>query len=1160
MPKATANAQLSPFTPQANYKPGLKSYWGQLYGSSIPLVLSQLVKQKDRFVVLVTPDVPAAQQLQHELEFFLSGNDITIYQFPDWEILPYDHFSPHQDIISERIATLHQLPQQKHGVLIVPVMSLLQKLPPIDYVNNNTLQLTTGMTIEVAQFRRDLDKKGYRYVNTVYEHGEFSVRGSIIDIYPMGSKTPFRLDLFDDEIESIKTFDVESQRSAKSISEINMMPAREFPTYKDAIELFREQYRGQIGGDLLSSIIYSDISEGRLPSGIEFYLPLFFSSTATLFDYLPSNAVLCHLKGLQEHGQQFLDEVTDRYEQYRHNIQHPVLPPESLYLRHNELFENFKSFPRIVLQSFEYEEKAGVFNFHTQKPSGVKIEGDKEEPLEKLKELITSYAGKILFVTETPGRRENLLELLKPHKIYPKVFESFEQFITGNKNVGITTGLLESGLHLTEPDMMLITESQLYGQQVMQRRRRQRNRKRDFDEDAIINTLAELQIAAPVVHEDNGVGRYLGLETITVGDQIAEFLALEYAGGDKLFVPVSSLHLISRYTGANPETAPLHKLGSGNWEKAKRKAKERIRDVAAELLEIYARREAQQGYVYELEKSEYQRFCAGFPFEETPDQAQAIENVMTDMLGSKPMDRLVCGDVGFGKTEVAMRAAYIATQSGKQVSILVPTTLLAQQHTESFQTRFAELPIKVAGISRFKSKKEQQVIIDGLVDGTVDIVIGTHKLLQKDVRFKNLGLIIIDEEHRFGVRQKEAFKALKSKVDVLTMTATPIPRTLNMSLSGIRDFSIIATPPARRIAIKTFVSEWNNETIKEACQRELMRGGQIFCLHNNVATIEKRARELAEIIPEAKINIGHGQMPENQLEQVMSDFYHQRFNILVCTTIIETGIDIPTANTIIIERADRFGLAQLYQLRGRVGRSHHRAYAYLTVPPKKSMTGDAQKRLEAIESIEELGAGFTLASHDMEIRGAGELLGEDQSGQMQEIGFTLYTELLDRAVKSLKAGQEVDLDKATNHGSEIELHTPALIPEDYLPDVHSRLIMYKRIANAKDDAQLRDLQIEMIDRFGLLTEQIKNLFAVTSLKLSATKLGIVEVNFSEGGGRIVFEDTPPIDPMQIINLIQSKPNQYKLEGNNKIRLLKQIEKAPLRIDYLKDLFKHLSPK
>jgi len=706
---------------------------------------------------------------------------------------------------------------------------------------------------------------------------------------------------------------------------------------------------------------------------------------------------------------------------------------------------------------------------------------------------------------------------------------------------------------LLQPDLLIIAESQLYGEQVMQRRRRNKG-KSDRSEDIIINSLAELQTGAPVVHEDNGVGRYLGLETLTINKQETEFLLLEYQGGDKLYVPVSSLHLISRYTGANPDTAPLHKLGSGQWEKAKRKAKEKIRDVAAELLEIYAKREAQKGFIYPLNEFDYQQFCSAFPFEETPDQQQAIEQVITDMTGSKPMDRLVCGDVGFGKTEVAMRAAYIAVQGGKQVAILVPTTLLSQQHTENFQDRFAELPVKVAGLSRFQTSKEQTLILNELNKGTIDIIIGTHKLLQKDIKFNNLGLLIIDEEHRFGVRQKEQFKKFRSKVDILTMTATPIPRTLNMSLAGIRDFSIIATPPARRLAIKTFVHEWSDNTLREACHRELMRGGQVFVLHNKVDTIEKRTRELQELLPEAKIEIAHGQMHEKQLEKVMSDFYHQRFNILVCTTIIETGIDIPTANTIIIERADRFGLAQLYQLRGRVGRSHHRAYAYLTVPPKKLMSADATKRLEAIESIEDLGAGFTLATHDLEIRGAGELLGEGQSGQMQEIGFTLYTDLLDRAVKSLKAGKEPDLDQNTSLGTQIDLNIPSLIPDDYLPDVHNRLMMYKRIANVQDDLEIKELQIEMIDRFGLLPEQIKNLFSVTSLRLKATPLGIIEISFSSLGGNIIFEEKPNIDPMKIISLIQNKPNKFKLEGNNKLKLLERINNTEKRIEYLEKLF------
>ncbi|MFK5984058.1 MAG: transcription-repair coupling factor [Pseudomonadota bacterium] len=1145
------------FIPETSYKAGQKSWWGQLYGSSLTLAISQQLKKQQQFILLVTADVISAQQLGFELEFFLKDSDIPIFHFPDWEMLPYDHFSPHQDIISERLSSLYQLSRQSSGILIVPVHSLMQQLPPVDFIEQNTLILSKDMQINIDHFRLEMSKKGYRCVNTVYEHGEFSVRGSLIDIFPMGSKKPYRLDLFDDELETIKTFDVETQRSETEVEFIHMMPAKEFPTSKQAIEIFRQNYRDKIGGDLLSSSIYSDMSEGVFPAGIEFYMPLFFEQTSSLFDYLPENTLACYFQDLHSSATSFIDDVKFRYEQYRHDIFRPLLAPEVLFLTTEQLFNRFNSMHSVVYQSFEYKAKTGVTNFNSKVPTPVQIDNQTAEPLAKLKQRINNSCGKVLFVCETAGRRESLLELLKPQKIKPEVFNSFKEFMVSGQTLGISIGYLQKGLMLEAPQMadnqqlLIITESQLYGEQVMQRRRRKKSK--SANDDVIINTLAELQIGAPVVHEDNGVGRYLGLEIIDIENQATEFLLLEYQGGDKLYVPVSSLHLISRYTGANPDTAPLHKLGSGQWEKAKRKAKEKIRDVAAELLEIYAKREAQQGYVYPLNEIDYQQFCAAFPFEETPDQQQAIEQVINDMTGSKPMDRLICGDVGFGKTEVAMRAAYVAVQGGKQVAILVPTTLLSQQHTENFRDRFADLPVRIAGLSRFQSSKEQTLILKEVLKGTIDIIIGTHKLLQKNIKFNNLGLLIIDEEHRFGVRQKEQFKKFRSKVDILTMTATPIPRTLNMSLAGIRDFSIIATPPAKRLAIKTFVQQWSNDTIREACHRELMRGGQVFVLHNKVDTIEKRARELSELLPEAKIEVAHGQMHESQLERVMSDFYHQRFNILVCTTIIETGIDIPTANTIVIERADRFGLAQLYQLRGRVGRSHHRAYAYLTVPGKKLMTADAIKRLEAIESIEDLGAGFTLATHDLEIRGAGELLGEGQSGQMQEIGFTLYTDLLERAVKSLKEGKEPDLDLNTSMGTEIDLGAAALIPDDYLPDVHNRLIMYKRIANATDDLGLKDLQVEMIDRFGLLPDQIKTLFSVTSLRLKASPLGICEISFSDLGGRIVFEDTPNIDPMKIISLIQNKPNKFKLDGNNKLKLLERVPDSSKRIDYLNHL-------
>jgi len=1146
----------SPIKPEFVNKPGMKSYWGKLYGSALSLAISNLARQSGHFVTLITSDMPSAQKIKYELSFFLAQSDLEILTLPDWETLAYDQFSPHQDIISERLATLYHLPRLKQGILIVPLSTMMHRLMPVDYINGNTLLLNKGMTLDIDQFRRELEKSGYLCVNNVYEHGEFAVRGSIIDLYPMGSPLPYRLDLFDDEIDTIKTFDVESQRSINTVDSINMMPAREFPLDKQSIERFREQYRNILGGDLTDSNIYNEVGQGISPAGIEYYLPLFFEQTVTLFDYLPEQSIIVNFTDLETVTEQFIHDTEQRYEQYRHNISRPILPPPQLFLKTDELFAQLKRYPRIISQSFEFQDKAGVYNFNSEKPALLTISTKTDNALEKLKlQLQTAEQAqqRVLFCAETAGRRETLLDLFKPYKIYPKNFSGWDEFLDSDKSLGICTAPIDEGLQL--PDIALISESQLYGQQVMQRRRR---KTKSQDSDAIINTLAELQIGAPVVHEDNGVGRYLGLETITIDDETTEFLSLEYAGGDKLYVPVASLHLISRYTGSNPDTAPLHKLGSGQWEKAKRKAREKIRDVAAELLEIYAQREAQQGFIYRFDEQQYHAFVSGFPFEETADQQQAIENVIEDMSGPRPMDRLVCGDVGFGKTEVAMRAAFVAVSAGKQVAILVPTTLLSQQHTENFQNRFAEWPIKIAGLSRFQNKKEQETILKGVAEGTIDIVIGTHKLLQEGIKYKQLGLVIIDEEHRFGVRQKERFKKLRSKVDILTLTATPIPRTLNMSLSGIRDFSIIATPPARRLSIKTFVLQWNNDTIREACQREVMRGGQIFVLHNNIDSIGKKARELSELLPEAKVDVAHGQMREKELERIMSDFYHQRFNILVCTTIIETGIDIPTANTIIIERADRFGLAQLYQLRGRVGRSHHKAYAYLTIPEKKLITADAVKRLEAIEAIEDLGAGFTLATHDLEIRGSGELLGEDQSGQIQEIGFTLYTELLERAVTSLKEGKDPEIETAAHHGTEIDMHIPALIPDDYLPDVHTRLVMYKRIANAKNDVGLKDIQVEMIDRFGLLTEQIKNLFAITSLKLMATPLDILSIDYSDQGGRIIFSEQPNIDPMKIINLIQTKSVLYKLDGNNKLRLLKKESNVSKQFEYLTGLLEHLA--
>ncbi|MGD8885206.1 MAG: transcription-repair coupling factor, partial [Gammaproteobacteria bacterium] len=974
--------------------------------------------------------------------------------------------------------------------------------------------------------------------------------------FPMGSRVPYRIELFDDEIETIRTFDAENQRSVKKVEQVQLLPAREFPLTQHSIAHFRQSFRAAFEGDPNKSTIYRDISNGMAPPGIEYYLPLFFEHTATVFDYLPDNSILCLVNDAKQATDNFWNEVQERYEQRRYDNQRPILPPSEVFLRSNELFEHFGRYPRIDIQSFKREDQADAYNFDTATLPAITVDARAAQPAQKLVDFVTEFDGKILFAAESTGRRETLVELLQNNGIRVNPTDSWQSFVAGRDSAAITIAPLEKGLLLEDGSIAVIAEPQIFGEQVLQQRRRRKAKQRD--PDLIIKNLVELEEGSPVVHEDHGVGRYLGLQKISAGGVEQEFLTLQYADNDKLYVPVASLHLISRYTGASPEAAPLHKLGSSQWEKAKRKARERVRDVAAELLDIYARREARQGVRYKIEKDPYQAFVSAFPFEETPDQVDAIQGVISDLQSDQPMDRLVCGDVGFGKTEVAMRAAFIAVENGKQVAMLVPTTLLAQQHYENFKDRFADWPVHIESLSRFRTNKDQEKVVKGLKDGTIDIVIGTHKLIQENIKYKQLGLVIIDEEHRFGVRQKERFKALRSEVDLLTLTATPIPRTLNMSLSGMRDLSIIATAPARRLAIKTFVNQWNDVTIQEACRREMRRGGQVFFLHNQVETIDKTARQIQELLPDASVEIAHGQMRERELERVMADFYHQRFNILVCTTIIETGIDVPNANTIVINRADRFGLAQLYQLRGRVGRSHHQAYAYLLVPPRNAMTADAVKRLEAIESMEDLGTGFTLATHDLEIRGSGELLGEEQSGQMQEIGFTMYMELLERAVKALKSGQQPELEKPLDHGAEVDLSTPALIPDDYLADIHTRLIMYKRIANAENEEGLRELQVEMIDRFGLLPDAAKNLFAVTGFKLKATPLGIRKIEVGAEGGRIIFNEQPDIDPMTVINLIQKQPNIYKMDGTNKLRINTPLPDLESRTKFLDQLLQQLA--
>ena len=1127
-----------------------KQHWGNLPGAALSLAVAEAASNAKRFTLLLTADSQSAERLEQELSFF--APDLPVLHFPDWETLPYDLFSPHQDIISQRISALYRLPELKHGVLVVPITTALHRLAPKRFLLGGSLVLDIGQRIDVNDMRSRLEASGYRYVDTVYEHGEFTVRGALIDLFPMGSKQPFRIDLFDDEIETLRTFDPETQRSIDKVESIKLLPAREFPLEKKAVTDFRGRFRERFDVDFRRCPIYQDLSTGITPAGIEYYLPLFFEETATLFDYLPQDTQVFSLPGIEKAAEQFWTDARNRYEERRVDPERPLLPPTDIFLPVEDCFARLKDWPRVVVSADDVEPGVGRTRFEASALPDLAIQAKTSEPLAALRRFIEEYPGRVLFCAESAGRREVLLELLARLKLKPKEVDGWPQFCASKERLGITIAPLDEGLQLE--NIALIAESPLFGQRVMQRRRREKTRDGG---DNVIKNLTELREGAPVVHIDHGVGRYLGLVTMEFDGQAAEFLALMYAEEAKLYVPVASLHLIARYTGSDDALAPLHRLGSEVWQKAKRKAAEQVRDVAAELLDIYARRAAREGYAFNDPKADYETFSAGFPFEETPDQQSAIEAVRDDMLAPKPMDRLVCGDVGFGKTEVAMRAAFIAVHGGRQVAILVPTTLLAQQHYNSFRDRFADWPVTVEVMSRFKSAKEVSAAIEQLAEGKIDIIIGTHKLLQDDVKIKNLGLVIIDEEHRFGVRQKEVLKALRSEVDILTLTATPIPRTLNMAVSGMRDLSIIATPPARRLSVRTFVMEQNKPTIKEALLRELLRGGQVYYLHNDVKSIEKCAADLAELVPEARIGIGHGQMHERELEQVMGDFYHKRFNVLIASTIIETGIDVPSANTIIIERADKFGLAQLHQLRGRVGRSHHQAYAYLLTPPRKQMTDDAQKRLEAIANAQDLGAGFVLATHDLEIRGAGELLGDGQSGQIQAVGFTLYMEMLERAVKSIRKGEQPNLDQPLGGGPEINLRVPALIPEDYLPDVHARLILYKRIANAVDEDGLKELQVEMIDRFGLLPEPAKHLVRITLLKLQAERLGIKKIDAGPQGGRIEFAAETPVDPLTLIKLIQSAPSRYKFEGATLFRFSVPMERPEERFNTLEALLERL---
>ncbi|MGZ4959916.1 MAG: transcription-repair coupling factor [Methylomonas sp.] len=1133
--------------------PAQTVFWNGLNGCGDSLFLATAIANQKRLLVIVTPDTQTALRLEHELAFFLN-NAYPILQFPDWETLPYDVFSPLPEIISERIRTLALLPETKRGALIVPVATLMQRLAPREHILAHSFAIEVGGTLNLELTRAKLEAVGYQCVSQVYQHAEFAVRGSIIDLFPMGSKQPYRIELFDDDVESIRSFDPDTQMSQEKMQKVELFPAREFPFTDEAIKHFRQSFREQFPESSPKNNLYLDVSKHIAPAGIEYYLPLFVDHTESLFAYLPKTALFVLPTGYADNARRFYLEAEERYQQRKYDTDRPLLPPARLFLSTEELQQYTDAFSRIVLDN----QAEQAHSFPCQPLPNLAIDSRQKEPAQRLRQFIEGFNGKILFVAETAGHREGLIDKLKSVKLTVKQLASWPEFLQSEQSPCIVVAPMDQGLWLDDPALAIITESQLSGEKVQQRRRRRLSAARELEN--IFNNLDELTIGSPVVHQEHGVGRYLGLQILNVGGIDAEFLMLEYAHNDKLYVPVSSLHLIGRYSGVSAENAPLHRLGTDQWSKAKKKAMERARDVAAELLDIHAKRAARQGFSFNVDNSDYESFAAAFPFEETPDQLSAIDAILQDMAAAQPMDRVVCGDVGFGKTEVAMRAAFVAVQSGKQVAVLVPTTLLAQQHYQNFRDRFADWPVRVEVMSRFVTAKQQKTVADELAEGKVDIIIGTHKLLSKEMKYQALGLVIIDEEHRFGVTQKEHFKKLRYELDLLTLTATPIPRTLNMAMSGLRDISIIATPPPNRHAIKTFVSEWIDSQIQEACQREIKRGGQVFFLHNDVKTMDKMARELEGLVPEARIQIAHGQMAERELEQIMLDFYHQRFNLLIATTIIESGIDIPSANTIVINRADKLGLAQLHQLRGRVGRSHHRAYAYCIVPPKSLMTKDAIKRLEAFETSGELGAGFMLSSHDMEIRGAGELLGDEQSGQIQEIGFTLYTELLERAVKALQSGKQPELDAPLDTGPEVDLQVAALIPEDYLPDIHARLVLYKRISSAETDEDLRKLKVEMIDRFGLLPDPVKALFAITELKQQAAHLGIKKIEAAATGGRIVFTSNPQIDAGELITMIQSQSQAYKFDGADKLRFTHTFKDMEDKVAFLEKLLARLAPK
>ncbi|MBX9936564.1 MAG: transcription-repair coupling factor [Burkholderiaceae bacterium] len=1144
--------------------PGKRFTLPRPVGSADALLLARLGQREQaaqRTTAIVTADASDAGRLLDELAFFAPGLRCAL--FPDWETLPYDTFSPHQDLISERLAALWRIRQKTQDtgadVVIVPATTALYRLAPPSFMAGYTFHFKVGQKLDEAKFRAQLTLAGYNHVTQVVSPGEYAVRGGLMDLFPMGSPVPYRVDLFDDEIDSIRTFDPDTQRSLYPVPEVRLLPGREFPMDEPARAKFRSRWRELLDGDPTKSRIYKDMGNGVATAGIEYYLPLFFDDTATVFDYLGENATVVLHGDLEPVFQRFWQDTQDRYRLVQGDPERPVLPPSALFLSAEQFYGQCKAHAQLALRPASSDAAAGASDIQAIKD--VSVVRGAEEPLARLRAHIANTPQRVLLLAESDGRRESLLDFLRAGKVQPVVFDSLAAFAASPEPLGMATAALAVGFSCPEQGIDFITETELFSAGASVRRRKKQEQVSDVE--ALIKDLSELNIGDPVVHSQHGIGRYRGLVNMDLGEKNAdgspalqEFLHLEYAAQAVLYVPVSQLHLISRYTGVSADEAPLHKLGSGQWEKAKRKAAEQVRDSAAELLNIYARRAAREGFAFRFHPQEYEQFANDFGFEETADQNAAIHAVIQDMISPRPMDRLVCGDVGFGKTEVALRAAFVAVTGGKQVALLAPTTLLAEQHYQTLVDRFAKWPVKIAEVSRFRSGKEISAAIKGIADGTVDIVVGTHKLLSESTKFHNLGLLIIDEEHRFGVRHKEQMKALRAEVDVLTLTATPIPRTMGMALEGLRDLSVIATAPQRRLAIKTFVRSENNGVIREAILRELKRGGQCYFLHNEVETIENRRQKLLEILPEARIAIAHGQMPERELEKVMRDFVAQRFNILLCSTIIETGIDVPTANTIIMSRADKFGLAQLHQLRGRVGRSHHQAYAYLMVPDIESLTKQAQQRLDAIQAMEELGSGFYLAMHDLEIRGAGEVLGENQSGNMMEIGFQLYNEMLSEAVRCLKAGKEPDLLAPLSAATDINLHAPALLPDDYCGDVHLRLSFYKKLATAKTADKIDALLEEIVDRFGKLPPQAQTLVDVHRLRVLSQPYGVTKVDATPGVIIITFKSQPPIDPMRIIELVQ-KHKHIKLAGNEKLRIERALPDPQDRAQAVREILRSL---